>query len=284
MKTAVLFLSHKSSPGIRRAYHRLRSAADDAHVHWLYDVTNGSPASSVEGPNPWPFSIETLNASLQYRDRIPYVIPGHGHTPIILFAQRHPEYDRFWVIEYDVHFAGDWRTFFEHTEQESADLLTTRVRAYWDEPDWDWWHSLRHPTETVPLTARVASFNPIYRISRAALSHLDKAHRAGWTGHNEVFLPTLLLEGGFRVADLCGTGPYGAQISDPLYRLRTMRWRPPRWSTPEPNMLYHPVKPLNELLRYHYRTCRTTVRRGLSRLRAGLTRASMAERLSKLGV
>lgn len=281
MSTALLFLSHKSTPSIRRAYNQLESAAGDADVYWLHDVTNVSAPASLKVPNLWPFSIELLNSALQYRAGIPQVVPGYAHAPVILFALRHPGYDTFWVIEYDVHFEGKWRRFFDSTANESADLLTTRVRTYRDEPDWDWWNSLHHPTKEIPLTERVASFNPIYRISRPALLHLHKAHLEGWTGHNEVLLATLLLDGGFRVADLNGTGPYGGQIADPLYSLRTMRWRPPQWHTPEPNMLHHPVKPLRELLKYHYRQYHRKGRQYLGRMRAVLKRLLTRNRPSK---
>jgi len=281
MPTAVLFLSHKNTPGIRRAYRRLQSAVDDTDVYWLYDATNVSAPASLKSPNLWSFSVETLNSALQYQSAIPHIVPGHAHAPIIVFALRHPAYDTFWVIEYDVHFEGKWRRFFASTANESADLLTTHVRAYGDDPDWDWWDSLQHPTNGLPRTARVASFNPIYRISRPALLHLYACHLEGWTGHNEVLLPTLLIENGFRVADLSGTGPYGGQITDPLYSRHTMRWRPPKWYTPEPNMLHHPVKPLRALLRYHYRQYSRTKRQGLGRIRARLKRLLTKSPLSK---
>jgi hypothetical protein len=33
-------------------------------------------------------------------------------------------------------------------------------------------------------------------------------HREGWVGHGEVFLPTLLFHGGYRILDFGGNGPY----------------------------------------------------------------------------
>src|SRR5215217_1700856 len=41
-----------------------------------------------------------------------------GHTDLIAlhFARAHPEYERYWVVEYDVRFTGHWRRFFDTFE------------------------------------------------------------------------------------------------------------------------------------------------------------------------
>jgi hypothetical protein len=283
MATAFLFLGHRNTPSIRQAYKRLQlSAENPGDVYWIYDSTNAPPAPGLKKEPLWTFSLDLLNSTLQYPFGIPHIVPGYAHAPIILFAQEHPEYENFWVIEYDVQFEGEWHAFFESTGTAPADLLTTHVRTYRENPDWEWWDHLQHPTRHIPHAKRLASFNPIYRISRDALSHLHEAHQRGWTGHNEVVLPTLLIDGGFRVRDLNGTGVYGAQVREPLYNRQTMRWRPPKWSTSEPNMLHHPIKPIGWILRYYYRQYCRKVGQCAGRIRTVLGRvARKAKRFSQ---
>lgn len=270
MRSAILFFSHLDAPGIRRTYGRLKAAAEKPDdVYWLFDASVQSVPETLENENVWSFSLESLNAALAYPHPIRHIVPGFAHAPVIAFALDHPSYDAVWLIEYDVRFTGDWAAFFAATRADRADLLTTRLRRYADEKSWYFWDSLRHPTRRISRADRLVSFNPIYRISREGLRHLHAAHREGWQGHNEVLLPTLLADGGFRVADLSGQGPFGAAIEHGFYTTGTIKWRPPRWrSGSRPNTLYHPVKPFAWFVSKAFRWGRG----GLDRVRGGLRR------------
>jgi hypothetical protein len=271
MGTAILFLSHHDAWSVRRVFQDLRSAVKQPEdVYWLFDCTQVPVSSALSELNVWPFSLETLAGSLKYS--IPHVVPGHGHAPVIAFALAHPQYDTFWVIEYDVRFSGHWGDLFRNTTREPADLLTTHLRRFVEDPEWHWWESLSHPTHWIPENQRVASFNPVYRVSRRALLHLLDAHRDGWTGHNEVLLPTLLIERGFRVADLSGTGSFGSEVNVAYYQPDTMRWRPPMWrGKSTPSTLSHPVKPLRWFVKHYRKEVSSFVGRARGRLRTALS-------------
>jgi hypothetical protein len=105
-----------------------------------------------------------------------------------------------------------------------------------------------HPEEEIPLSDRIASFNPVYRISKEALSYLDQKQRAGWCGHFEVLIPTLLFRANFRLQDIGGSGQFVMPGEENrFYTKKTLRHSPAfdhvGWRK---NKLYHPVKcPLN---------------------------------------
>ncbi len=134
------------------------------------------------------------------------LVPGSNHFPLIAFSQKR-EFDFYWYIEYDVRYTGDWRNFFKYFSDRS-DLLSAHIRRYEQEPDWYWWRACIHPRETVAWRDRLRSFNPIYRISACALKHIDEMHKAGWVGHHEVLVPTLLREHGFSLRDFGGAGDF----------------------------------------------------------------------------
>ena len=88
------------------------------------------------------------------------------------------------------------------------DFITSHIRPYQEEPLWWWWHTLRHPTQFIPVYLCLRSFNPIFRISNAAVEFLHNAQLDKWQGHNEILFPTLLFLQGFKIADFGGSGPF----------------------------------------------------------------------------
>ena len=47
-----------------------------------------------------------------------------GHTDLIAlhFFRTHPNYERYWFVEYDVRFSGAWRDFFGAFDDNDADF------------------------------------------------------------------------------------------------------------------------------------------------------------------
>jgi hypothetical protein len=191
----------------------------------------------------------------------PSFFPGQVHFPLLQFFRDNPDFDYYWLIEYDVRFAGDWRLFFDYFRDKNQDFLTCHIRRHADEPGWRWWSVLHHPHKSIPLSERLGSFNPIYRLSNPSLSFLHQSLSDGWCGHFEVLLPTLLHHNGFTLMDIGGKGTftppsmednfYTAQRnSDGALECGTMRYRPSFWRAgQEKNKLYHPVKPLPFVVR-----------------------------------
>ena len=254
---AILFLSHLTSPAIYRTFRRLRDVRPRAYdAVWLYDAASGPPPWWVRTHPHHTYSAERL-----IRTGYPFMgetlTPGNAHFPIIDFRRQHDEYTHYWVVEYDVRFTGAWADFFEAFEDNEADFLSAGLAWHADAPGWVWWDALSHPSQHVPKSQRIRSFNPIYRISGEALDFIDRAHQDGWTGHFEVVLPTLLYHEGFEIEDFGGDGDFVPShrtnqfyTSEGLNKIGpdqgTHRYQPRFWRAgDQDHMIYHPVKPIS---------------------------------------
>jgi len=257
-KQAFLFLCHRSTRETRKRFTRLQDGASSfGDVFWLFHASKASPnPKHVPSTMTSVFTDGSL-AALGYPMIGPGLIPGHVHFPLLQFFHACPDYAHYWLIEYDVHYAGDWGDFFASiTDSFSSDFVSCHVRHHHEQPTWNWWSSLTHPSKSLPREERLRSFNPIFRVSNAGLQCLHEAHSAGWQGHNEVFLPTMIHRAGLSVLDFGGNGPfvpkrfedrfYTSILTDGRLGAGTMRYRPASWRPgPEQNMLHHPVKSLS---------------------------------------
>lgn len=52
---------------------------------------------------------------------------GHCDVVAMHFFNAHPEFDRYWVVEYDVRFTGNWRGFFDAFEDSDSDFLSATL-------------------------------------------------------------------------------------------------------------------------------------------------------------
>jgi len=253
-----LFLSHLSDGIIIKEFKNLRrSAAHLGESFFLYDTTGKTVPEKIARLSPYFFSNECMH-SLGYPLIDEKILPGHAHFPVFNFYLDKPQYGYYWLIEYDVRFSGEWRFFFESFFKTDADLLTSYIRLYEEQPNWYWWE-LTHPQKSIPLQNRICSFNPIYRISNSALSFLHQAFKSGWRGHHEVALPTLLHHHGFTIQDICVNGKYAVpgmynNFCSGNHEIKssgdTVRYRPVFWRYGrEKNKLYHPVKPFITAMR-----------------------------------
>jgi hypothetical protein len=268
---AVLFAAHVHARAPFREFSRIRAAVEgnaDALVLWD-QAGNARHGRKIATLPRYEFDRERLLELGFPLLRPRRMLPGSTHFPLLQFARERP-YDFYWFIEHDVRFTGDWRVLFEHFEGSGEDFISCRLSRLAAEPDWDWWDSLTHPGEEVPREGLLRSFNPIYRISKRAVRHIDEMHRQGWRGHHELLLPTLLERGGFTLRDFGGTGPLvhpndhnrfylepeRADGRSPWWGIGSMRWRPHffgLWWRPR-NKLFHPV---SASLRAHLRPGRS---------------------------
>lgn len=218
---------------------------------------------------------------------------GGGHPDLIMlhFAKAYPEYERYWLVEYDVRFSGSWATLFTAFEDNDADFLTTSLRTAEHNPDWSYWETLHQPGACGPRLTdneRTVGFPPIYRASRAAVNAVDAAYRAGWGGHCEVTWPTIVRRAGLRIEDMGGNGPFTASAN----RGRFYTNNPTAWSlgpggfTYKParygaglkrNMLWHPVKPPLVTLREDMERAKNLVLRKARQFREMLAGQDEAE-------
>ncbi len=207
---------------------------------------------------------------------------GHSDLIALDFFRSYPDYGRYWVMEYDVRFSGDWGHFFSALEEVEADFLATTVRRREDHPEWCFWETLRGP-EPLGRGEAIACFMPIHRASNAAMRVMDAAYRQGWTGHLEATWPTLVARAGLSVLDLGGSGPFtpaalrGRFYSHPprdLYLAPgSFVFKPVMHRTgTAPDRLWHPVKPyrLRDEFRQGLRDVRTDLGRLHQRLRPAM--------------
>ena len=252
--TVVLFLSHETSDETCSAYRHLRTTSGpDISVCWLLDV-----ASGVTPPAEFQSETQTYDsrrfADFGFATFGPKMLPGHCHFPVLDFYLHNPRITKLWVVEYDVRFTGPWSKFFDLMTSSDADLLTCHVRTPDQEPGWFWWGTLRDPSGSLPQEIHtLRAFLVIARFSAKALDTLIASHRAGWRGHQEAIIPTLVSQAGLHIDDINdvaqraeGRAVY-TSVDDPLGTLEelgTLRFRPARIRAGiRRGMLYHPVKP-----------------------------------------
>lgn len=200
-----------------------RSCGDSYDVYFLCDNTKGV-FDGYENKSPYHLFVKQELLRLEYPGKVSADFaelsgqttahhknfnfpPGYGDLPILSFYLQNPNYQYYWVVEYDVRFTGEWQSFFKAFENSESDLLGTTLTRYEDVPDWFHWSSLRL---NIPLDQKkfVRGFFPIYRMSGPGFAFLDKAYREGVAGHYEGLFPTLLEQAGFQLEDVGGDGEF----------------------------------------------------------------------------
>jgi Protein of unknown function (DUF3405) len=259
---AVLWFTHLWGPELEVEFERVRaleavgaSGGGTCDVWMLLDGrTPGAAELAARYPRTHRFDQERM-FKLPYPRLTGHGLINHHHFPVLDFFLAHPDYDRYWVVEYDVRFTGNWSSFMGAFRGFDHDFVTSHLRRYQEEPRWPWWTTLSHPTQSVPREASVRCFNVVYRISNRALRYLHESQVDGWRGYPEVSFPTLLLRHGYTLLDIGGSGEFVAPgYENRFYTSRaardgymgyfgSVRYRPARAAVgSKADTLYHPVK------------------------------------------
>jgi len=248
-REAIVFLTHRYSPVVMRVFRTLQAEAGAFGDVYLLGDCRTAPAS-LDEPAFRTFDFDALKQD--YPSRLgEHLVPGNSHLVYLDFLQRHSWYDALWFIEYDVRYSGSWAGFFAAQQSLTADLVGCHLRPWRAEPKWSWWPTLAMPAGAVPEENRWRGFFPIMRISAKALRILKEKMEAGWRGHFEALIPTVLVREGLEVADLEGNSPGEGRRcctcidskDGCLTGFGTMRFRPAHlfWGLRR-DLLYHPVK------------------------------------------
>ncbi len=255
-RDAVLLMTHFVDDTIVGHARRLMAEAGGRDVYVLLNKTD-----DVNPGYRRPADISVFEFTVEDLRRLDYPFKGRRirDKDIELFAftfmRAHPEYDRVWVVEYDVAYTGRWGDLFDHFDRSDAALLATSLHRWAVNPAWPNWSSVRTPDgPPVELSAYVRAFMPFYRLSRAGFEALDRAYRAGWDGFYEGIVPRILLDAGLAVEDLGGSGEfvaphnrgrfYSSNPADNTLSPGTFVFRPiVARPGPGADTLWHPVKP-----------------------------------------
>ncbi|HEY0342237.1 MAG TPA: DUF3405 domain-containing protein, partial [Steroidobacteraceae bacterium] len=209
----LLFLAHHTQPGAMAALATLREQCGSAFtIVPVFDQTKQSfPVDHIAGAR--AITCAEVTRLLPYRKKHSQH-PGtfwsrNIDLPLLWYFHENPEYDYYWVMEYDVRFTGDWMELFRSFAANRSDLLATTLFDYNFRPGWDNWATLKSPRR-IPQEALVRALFPLYRLSNAALRALHESYCEGWSGHYEVTIPTILKTRGFTLEDMGGSGSYVA--------------------------------------------------------------------------
>lgn len=253
MKTAIIFITHIMNEVIDRQIKKLSDQTQGKADFFVGYQADKVQLSLPEGVNSFPFTIKGLNR-LGYRTWGCTLMDGNFHFVMLDFYRQHPEYDYYWLIEYDVRFNGHWQEFFSFFMDKEEDFISAHIETVSDDPDWMRWHEIETIYLQIDRNALLKSFNPICRFSHRALALLHERCSLGDRGHNEVLMPTLFLHFGLKIADFGGRGRYAYKAHPDLFYCHnqsdkeenkcTHRFRP-AFEEEElklPNMIYHPIK------------------------------------------
>ncbi len=179
----------------------------------------------------------------------------HQLLPLYFF-RRWPGYARYWTIEFDVRYTGNWGDLFAELEESTADLLATNMQARHENVFWHHWPFLCTGRRALPEAHYVKAFLPVMRVSHRAFEVIDLAYRRGWHGHYEALWPTAVTDAGMSVEDIGGLSRfapagrrgrhYTSTMGDDGLSPGTFCYRPVKAEAEvveEPAMLWHPVKP-----------------------------------------
>ncbi len=243
-KQAFLLLSNNPSDKIVSLYKDIQEATKGmGNAYFLFHSNIGIIPDKISKLNYFSFSNKDL-FDLKYIPLEPKFMPISSHFPLFYFYLNHRNYSQYWLIEDDVRFNGDWFDFFSSFVNDQSDFISSHIKPFSENKQWDWWNSLRHSKINIPHESRIRSFNPVCRCSNKALHLLHNELRNGWIGHHEVLLPTLLKQKGLKLLDISGEGDYkNTDVNIKFCSDETMRFRPAfKQIGDEQNVLYHPIK------------------------------------------
>lgn len=161
---------------------------------------------------------------------------GNADLAPMKFFLDHPDYDYYWIIEYDVRFSGKWPELFADLSRSRADLLCTTLQTWSEHPDWHHWTTLNSGARDVPMERRIKGFMPFCRLSHAMLEACDLRYREGWSGHSEVLWGTVAAVARLPIEDVGGSGSFTPARRRGCYYSNT----PGDWSQSPGTFVYRP--------------------------------------------
>ncbi|MBL8593784.1 MAG: hypothetical protein JNK01_13955 [Devosia sp.] len=278
-RDCAVFVTHVWGPQIATHYERLKREAAPILDVFLAFQQGDDEAAVPAGMTPdlvVRMADSAAHFPLRYQEYLQRSSPW-GYVDLVWMTAfldpRLGAYDRFWLVEYDVDFSGNWSSFFGAAASYEGDLLATRLRPLSADPGF-YFTSIYEQPQAAPDDPLIA-FMPISRLSRQLIDHYrTRLLQVGWCGHFEMVLPSLARLGGYSIAEIGGYDAlvpperrglhYDGTFEDLLTTRSTHAYRPPRafsYFVQSPrkfrqrNRIYHPVKvgwSLNQRLRPYW--------------------------------
>lgn len=224
MKTVILFKCHSIDKEILKEYKAIASSCDPSlyEVIMLYDNTKNDFVLT-EDIKYFLFNQEDFRKTgyplmdILPKSSFPDFSHGkniqwfHADFPILIFYKKHPEYSRYWQIEFDIRFSGSWKSFFTINDRIDADFLGTIICNKSSNPSWGAWncHNL-----TIDDNLFLSGVFPMVRLSGKALELIHNELKSGKCGYCELIVPTLINMHGYKIA----------KIDERLFNKNTLRF------------------------------------------------------------
>lgn len=260
-KNCIAVTAHHFSSKTVEILRTLAAQCGDAHdIVLIFDnTTRAYQPTLFSGVRTHLFDLVSLGCQydLHACSKRGGIIPGNCVFPFLDFMRRNL-YETVWCLEYDVWFTGNWRTLFDCFEHNRAGLLATTLRTPETHPHWFWWNSLVAPVAARGDYRRLGAYIPVFRLTREAADGLEDAYAAGWRGHTEVAVPTIIDHLGLGVEDIATvseTNPgisrfYENSLGQPRLSPGTFVCPPAEFAPVyRENFLYHPVKSTDDIAR-----------------------------------
>ena len=119
---------------VRREIARLRNELDSRYEIFAVGYCRSAGAlKDIDSVPALEYSADDLVA-LPYPGKVRQFDPGNffGNAdlaPMKFFLDR-PDYDYYWIVEYDVRFSGAWSELFAGLSSSGADLLCTTMQTW----------------------------------------------------------------------------------------------------------------------------------------------------------
>lgn len=192
MKSLVIFLTHNFKPVFSETLRKLNSALSDGRMDCVVLFDDEAPYDGSMDSQLLNIEIKRIRTNLRSYDPI---TKGHNFTIeyFRLFPEKMEEYDYFWVVENDVYWHGNFRTFFDKHDLYDFDLLVPEfgLRDF----NWLWSNNMRGIDKMV----RCGVTAVIHRLSRRLLKVLVQNVDVEVSGHLEALLPHVCFKYGYTI-------------------------------------------------------------------------------------
>jgi hypothetical protein len=274
MRDAFIYLAHKprnTSKRIVRVHNSLTAHAPHLDFHVVtFDTASreGTYQAKFNGISVPHTIYNTYSLSeLSYPNRVTtgkFSLTARGYVdlPVILFWINNSHYGKFWVMEDDVEYTGDFGTLINEIDEtnKNAGLACTHLRKL--PADWDYTYMFSTGQDFVSADMqRRVCFLPFFCVTGEALSIIHSAYMRGWAGYNEMTWATILDFAGVPIRDIGGNGPYVApedrnrryidESKDDFQKLGSFGTLNIRlFGGRKKNVLWHPVKTPKNFIRF----------------------------------